>query len=450
MQTLSLWLNSLFHRLVENELSRRIIKNVGYLFSSTGISAAISMLQGILAARLLGVADFGILGAITVFTSVINNLVSFRMSELVVRYVGKYTVEGETSKAAAVFKLAALVEMLASIIAFGLVCILAPVGAKFFAKDVALSGLFIFYGFILLANLIAESSIGLLQIFDKFRNIAAVNVLQSLVTLAVIVVVYFSQGDLLGILLAYLCGKFVGALGLTSIALVEATRRWGKWWLSPISQLRAHFKELTNFAISSNFSASISLVTKDSEILWVSFFRNPVETGFYKLALALSNMVQLPINPMPQATYPELSREVASHNWMNVRYVLRQGSILAGAYTLAVTIFLLLFGKSLISWLYGPEFLEAFPALMVLLIGFLVANTFYWRRIALLALGQPGFPARLNFVLAAIKVLGIIILVPRYGFIASAALLSAFYWAGSILSVLKIRSTLIQQEQLYP
>jgi O-antigen/teichoic acid export membrane protein len=87
---------------------------------------------------------------------------------------------------------------------------------------------------------------------------------------------------------------------------------------------------------------------------------------------------------------------------------------------------------------------------MVLLIGFLVANTFYWRRIALLALGQPGFPARLNFVLAALKVLGIIILVPRYGFIASAALLSAFYWAGSILSVIKIRSTLIQQEQLYP
>jgi O-antigen/teichoic acid export membrane protein len=106
MQKMRSWLNSSFYRLVENELSRRIIKNVGYLFSSTGISAAISMLQGILAARLLGVADFGILGAITVFTSVINNLVSFRMSELVVKYVGKYTVEGEPRKAAAVFKLA--------------------------------------------------------------------------------------------------------------------------------------------------------------------------------------------------------------------------------------------------------------------------------------------------------------------------------------------------------
>lgn len=405
------------------------------------------MLQGILAARLLGVGDFGILGAITVFTSVINNLVSFRMSELVVRYVGKFTVEGEHDKAAAVFRLAALVEMLASVLAFGLVCLLAPFGAKYFAKDETMAGLFIIYGLILLANLIAESSTGLLQIFDRFRNIAVVNVFQSVVTLAVIVAVYFSHGSLFGILLAYMVGKFVGALSLTLMALVEARRHWGKWWRSPVGILRVNYKELANFAVSSNFSASISLVTKDSEILWVSFFRNPIETGYYKLALALSNMVQLPVNPMPQATYPELSREVASQNWKNVRYVLRQGSMLAGIYTLAVTIFLLIFGRSLINWIYGSEFSAAYPALIVLLIGYLVANTIYWRRIALLALGHPGFPARLNFVLAVLKVIGIIIFVPRYGFLASAALLSAFYWAGSVISVIKIRSILLHQER---
>lgn len=448
MQTIGSWLNRIIQQLVQNELSRRIIKNVGYLFSSTGISAGISMLQGILAARLLGVADFGILGAITVFTSVINNLVSFRMSELVVRYVGKFTVEGEPVKAAAVFKLAALVEILASCVAFGLVCLLAPVGAEYFAKDESLANLFILYGLILLANLVAESSTGLLQIFDKFRDIALVNVVQSLVTLSVIVVVFIYQGNLSGILLAYMLGKFVGALSLTMLAILEATRRWDRWWQAPVNRLRENLRELANFAVSSNFSASISLVTKDSEILWVSFFRNPVETGYYKLALALSNMVQLPVNPMPHATYPELSREVASRNWKNVRYVLKQGSILAGVYTLGVTIFLLLFGKPLVEWIYGTEFLAAYPALIILLAGFLVANTFYWRRIALLALGQPGFPARLNFVLAALKVVGILIFVPRYGYLASAALLSLFYWAGSIISVIKVRSTLNQQEQL--
>jgi hypothetical protein len=45
----------------DNVLIQRIVRNSGYLFSATGISAGLSMLQSILAARLLGVTDFGIL-----------------------------------------------------------------------------------------------------------------------------------------------------------------------------------------------------------------------------------------------------------------------------------------------------------------------------------------------------------------------------------------------------
>ena len=70
-----------------------------------------------------------------------------------------------------------------------------------------------------------------------------------------------------------------------------------------------------------------------------------------------------------------------------VRYILRQGSRLAFLYTAAAALFLLLFGRPLIRYLYRPEFLPAFPALLILLAGFLVANSFYWNRTALLALG---------------------------------------------------------------
>jgi O-antigen/teichoic acid export membrane protein len=109
-----------------------------------------------------------------------------------------------------------------------------------------------------------------------------------------------------------------------------------------------------------------------------------------------------------------------------------------------MTLVLILLGRPLIQFLYKPEFLPSYSALIVLLIGLLVANTFYWRRIALLALGQADFPAKVNFVLAILKVGGILLLVPRYGFLASAALLSGFYIAGSIISIWKIRSLMAQ------
>jgi O-antigen/teichoic acid export membrane protein len=82
--------------------------------------------------------------------------------------------------------------------------------------------------------------------------------------------------------------------------------------------LRPRFRQLTHFAVSTNISASISLITKDSELLWVSLFRGPVETGYYRLALTLTNLVQMPISPLPQATYPELSRQAARGEWQQM------------------------------------------------------------------------------------------------------------------------------------
>jgi O-antigen/teichoic acid export membrane protein len=436
IETAQARLQAIYARLFHSELVRRIARNSGYLFTGTGISAAISLVQGILAARLLGVAGFGLLGAITVFVSVVNKLASFRMDELVVRYVGAYTEANDLPRAAAIFKAAALAEMGASIVAFALVWLLAPLGAQYFGKDLATANLFAVYGLIVLANLIAETSTGLLQISDRFRRMAGLNVAASLATLIVIAGAYFFGGGLTTVLLAYVIGKTVGAVGLTVAALREASRRWGPGWhRTPLSLLGYKSRELTHFAVSTNISASLSIINKDSELLWVSLFRSPVEAGYYKLAIALANLVQMPVSPLPSATYPELSRETARKNWPNVRYILRQGSLLAGGYTLASSAFLVILGIPLIRYLYKPEFLPAYPALLILLVGFFFANTFYWQRIALLALGRPDFPTLVNLALAVLKVIGVLLLVPVFGYVASAGLLSASYVLGVSVSV---------------
>jgi O-antigen/teichoic acid export membrane protein len=438
----------LFHQFFENELIRRVVKNTAYLFSATGISAVLSMLQGILVARMLGVTAFGVLGTIIMFTTVVNKFASFRMNELVVKYVGQYTENNEPERAAAVYKVASLVEILASVFAFILVRLLASLAALYLAKDPATINWFLVYSWIILANLIAESSTGLLQIFNRFRFMAVLNIVQSLTTFSIILVVYITQSDVMGVLVAYMVGKVIGAVGLSARALVEATRRWDwGWWRTPISLLREKYRELTRFAVSTYISATLSLVTKDSELLWVSFLRNPTESGYYKLALALANLAQMPVAPLPQATYPELSREVARKNWSNVRYVLRQGSILAGSYTLFVSLVLVFLGPPIILYIYAPEYLPAYPALLILLAGYFVANTFYWNRVALLAIGLPDFPAKVNLVLAVLKITGIFLLVPIYGYLASAALLAGSYIVGVSVSVIKFFSEVSRQER---
>jgi O-antigen/teichoic acid export membrane protein len=366
------------------------------------------------------------------------------MSELVIKYVSHYQEVGDQPRAAAVFKAAALAEMFASMLAFLLIWLLAPLAATYLAKAPDLAPLFALYGLIVLANLIAESSTGVLQVFDRYRRIASFNLVQSLFTLVLIFWAYLAQGGMVQIVLAYLLGKAIGALALTIAALLEAQDHWGRdWWKAPLSLLRPQARELTRFAFSTNISASLNLVNKDSELLWVSLFRNPVEAGYYKTALSIVNLVQLPVSPLPQTTYPEISREITRRNWNNVRQILRQGSLLAGGFTLAATIFLVVFGRQLILLLYkDPGFLPAYPAMIILLVGFLVANTFFWNRIALLGLGLPEFPTKVNLILAILKVIGIFLLVPRYGYLASAALFAGYYMISTSLAAWKTYQTL--------
>lgn len=421
-------LRSLFFRIFENELIFRIVRNSGYLFSATGLAAAMSMMQSILAGRLLGPSTFGILGALTAFTSVINRFASFRMNELVVRYVGHYEEQGDQQRSAGVFKIAGALEICGSLIAFALIWVLAPLGAQLFAHEPDLADWFRIYGLIVLANLLYESATGILQIFDRFRIIAVITAFQSVVTLSIIVLAYFANWGLVVIILAYMAGKIVGSVAITTAALRQAKQSWGSgWWKAPVSLLADQRRSLLTFAFSTNLSSTISLIAKDSEVLWVSAFLGTTQAGYYKTALALTNLLQLPVSPLPKATFPELSREIARQNWDNVRYVLRQGSRLAAAYSIPVTLGLILLGQPLIRLTYGVDYLPTYPALVILLIGYTFVNVFYWNRVALLSLARPVFPTLVNFMGMLIKVGLIFLLVPIFGYLAFAALLSGYY-----------------------
>lgn len=422
-------------RIWQNPLTQRVLRNTSYLFGGNTISAGLSMVQSILAARLLGVAGFGLLGAITQFVTVANRLTSFRMSELVVNYVGEFHTQGDHQSAAATFKVAGLTEMASSMLAFGLVAALAPLASRILLKDPLAADLILLYAVILLANLMAESATGLLSVFNRFRWIAVVNVAQSITTLALIGAAFVMHGNLSGVVAAYMIGKSLSAITLTAMALWLAQSQWGAgWWRTSLACLAGRRNEMMRFGVSTNVNGTVNLVTRDSEILWLSAFSSPLQVGYYKLALAILGFLLIPVDPLINTTYREVAREVASRQWANVRYLLRSGTLLAAAFTVPASLLLVVFGQPLIGALWGAEFLPtAYYVLLILLAGGLAVNLLYWSRKTLLSLGLPEFPTLVSLVAAAGKVLGIILLVPAWGAIGMAMLLAAFFMSTSTI-----------------
>jgi stage V sporulation protein B len=436
-------INQLYQRAFDSDFLRRIARNSSYLVSATVLAAGLGMVQNVFQARALGAAGVGLLAAVAGFAAVVNRFTSFRIDELVVKYVRLYEERKQPKKAAAVYKLAALLEAGGSIAAFVLIVLLAPLGVYLFSDIRGVESIFILYGSIALINIVFDSSEGMLHVFNRFDIKSIIEIAQSILRLGLTVFVFLTGGGLQEMVLAELAGRLLRALAFTVVAFKTATAHWGRgWWRTPIfSTLWADKRSLLTFAFSTNLSATVSLVAKDSEGLWVNAFLGNVAGGYYNLALSLIGLLQIPVSPLPSTTYPELSRAVAQDNWAAVRKVLSRASILASLYSIPVALVLILFGREIILLLYTADFLPAYLPLIILVLGYSFANTFYWNRIALLAFNRPIYPTLVNLVGMVLKVAGVF-LFASYGAVAFAALLSGYYVFTVSLAVARVLADL--------
>src|SRR3989304_1427733 len=167
-------------RAAANPLLRRMLRNSGYLLSANGLATAGSMLQGALAARLIGGEGLGIIGPGDDLATHVTRLPSFRRGQWVVRYVGEYGAADDEGRAAAAFKAAGLIEIASSLVAGGLIVLLGPLAAAVLAHDPDATPLFMLYGVLWQLPLKLPSPPSHFTLINKFRSIARITVGQSL------------------------------------------------------------------------------------------------------------------------------------------------------------------------------------------------------------------------------------------------------------------------------
>ena len=421
-----------FHSWRQDPLLRGVVKSSSYLFSSNALSAALSFLQGIFAVRLLGADGYGLVsGTVIVFASNVNRLLSFRMSEVVVKHLGQALVEEKRERAAAVVKGAGLVEAGTSVLAYLALLLLAPWAAAQVAKDPQAAYLFRFYGLVLLSNLVYETSTGVLQATKRFDRLALINMSQSILTAALIFAAFLYRGRAFDVLAAYLLGKTLAGLAVVVLALREMNTCLGRGWQRAPLKMLTDWREIVRFAINTNLSGTVNLFVRDNAPLYLGALRPEAvaqtEVGYFKLALSIINLVMLPIEPFIWPTYAEITRTIAQKQWQATRRLLKRVSTIAGLWTLAAGGGMALLGWWLIPLVYGSGTGPTYPALLILLIGYGFANILNWNRPLLLALGKPSFPLIVAACTGLVEILLTIWIVPAYGYRSMAAILSGYF-----------------------
>lgn len=442
---------SLFQRIRSNlrddPLLERVVRNSSYLFSSSALSAVLSAVQMIVVVRLLDPSGYGLAtGIIMVFASNINRLLSFRMSEVVVRYAGEALTLENKAQAATLIKGIGITEAVTSIAAYLVLVALSPWAANALAKEVSTAPLFIFYGLSLLANLVYETAVGVLQTTDRFNRVARATVFQSTTVFISIILISLWMPTIFGVLAAYLVGKIVAGVLVTVAAIQEANRTLGAGWMRTPLSLTFDWRSIAPFMLSTNINGTINLFARDNIPIYIGYFLSTTEVGYFRFALTLINLVMLPIEPFIWPTYAEITKTIAKRQWNVTRNLLRQVSSIAGVWTVLTGSGLIALGWWLIPLVFGAEYLPAYPSILILLLGYACANIFNWNRPLLLALGRPRYPLLVAGIVGAVELLLIFWLVPRGTYLTASAIFSG-YLAVSILWMVWRGMTLLSREE---
>jgi O-antigen/teichoic acid export membrane protein len=425
---------SLAARIREDELLGRVARNSVHLFSSNAAGLLLSVLQGILAARLLGPAGYGLVGIVMSYASTVNGLLSFRMGELVVRYGGMYLEQGDKRRSAALIKLSAAAEMCVSVLAFLAVALTAGLAARYVAKTPGIEWMFVLYGMGLLCNFNAETATGVLQITGKIKTRGSLNLIQAVFSAALILVVFVwnehagvdARVALAAVLGAYLLGKAILGLGLFGTAWSALEKEMGKGWQqAEISRLPG-LRELLGFALSSNLSATAILLFRESEVLWVGLFLNSEAAGLYKVAYMIVGLLAVPADPLILSTYPEINRLVVQDAWQRLKDFLKKITALSFLGNMVIALGFVILGRWILA-IFGEQYIVAFPAMLALLAGLTFNYTLYWNRPLLLSFGLQNFALGAILVAGILKVALAMFLVPRFGYVMEAWLLSGYY-----------------------
>ena len=420
----------------EDNLLRRIIRNSSYLFSSNVFSSLLVFIQGILAVRLIGVAGWGLVATIVTFASNINRLLSFRMSEVVVKNLGPALARGKNREASALVKAAGLTEAVTSILAFVILVLLTPWAARLFAKDTQTAPWFLFYGLILLSNIVYETSTGILQATHRFDRLARINLAQSAVTAAIISGAFLlnswagpvSTSKLIQeILLAYVLGKTYNGTAVVIAALCELNRTLDAGWqripLAALPEKRA----AALFALNTNLNGTVNLLFRDNIPLYMAGLLSTTDVGYFKIAMTLILPITLILDPFIAPTYTELAQTIATAQWDITRRLLKRITTITGGIVLSIWALLALTGWWLIPVIYTAQARPAYPILLILLVGYGFASIFQWNRSLVLTLGKSGYPVLVSTLAGIVEIGLIFMLVPQYGYLMLAAILSGYF-----------------------
>lgn len=309
---------------------RRFVRDVGALGVAQAVAIACGVVQGLLVARWLGPAEYGLAALLAAYPGLTFALLDARSDDASIRYLSRFDAEGEPERALAMIRVGVLVDLALAVASALFVFLTASWAARQIAHAPG-SGAWIAFAamspVLRSPRATTESAMVVTGHFDRLAILqVGSNIARTTLSLAIV-----AAGGGARALVAV--GVLASALeGIAYLVVLRAVvgSTWGVgWWRARPGVLRSYRREIAHFLAFSDLGALVGVAAKQIDVVVLGSVRGQAEVGWYRLARSLSGMVGNVVAPLQRVAYQRLVRvemlDPVQIKALAIRYLVRGG-----------------------------------------------------------------------------------------------------------------------------
>jgi O-antigen/teichoic acid export membrane protein len=410
----------------------RVLSNLGWLMAGKGFGAVLSLFYLALATQLLGPEQFGYFTLVLGTAQAISGIVAFQSWQLVIRFGNHNLVQdgGSSEDNDRLITFCILLDIGAAIVGLLLAAVVITIFADRFGwtRDFTVTALL--FAAVMLFS-VKSSAIGALRLYDRFRDDALAAAVIPLMRMLGAIAAWNFAPSVKGFLAAWATAEISAATAYWLLVRAKTPIRFARSNFAGLQRLPSRYTDFYRFAFITNGSATLKAMAQQVPLLIVGFFAGPAAAGFFRLAYQLKDAASRFAEMLSRSLYAEFSSLHARGNADESAILfgqLRNVAAIAALLLMSVAYFA---GAPILTLIAGPEFLPAYPILLILAGASAVELFGVGHEPRLMAIGKPHISLIIRAVSAIALMAIMIFLLPRWGAVGAAYAVLSY----SVLSI---------------
>ena len=424
------------HNLISDQRFSEILTGSAWALGARVIATVLGMVTSIIIARFYGADVLGVVAVLNSFLMLATIFTVLGTNTSILRLIPEHLTKYSPTSAFKVYRKTQYFVAGVSIITGSFLFF----GSGFIANSIfskphlqfyfALGAIFIVFKSLIDLNTQAVRGVRLIRVFAFMQLLPQ---LSKLLILVPITIFFYHQDNPIYAMFA--------SIALTALIGAWVMDRVFKQRSAPTDTLYPMpIKNILAISLPMLMAASMFFVIGQTGIIMLGIFRPEAEVGYYSVAVKLATLTSFIGTAITTIAAPKFSELYYKNNISDLFYIARKSTKLMFWASVPILLFLAIFGKDILSILYGQEFMVAYPAIVLIAIGQLVSVSSGATNAFMNMTGKQKIFRNIIIGAAIINIILNYLLIPVVGMngAAVAAMASLIFWNISTLVYIKI------------